>query len=197
MSLRRQVISRSDEEKEPEYIVKGKSKYVKEGETAPSFLKYIKSYILVPIILSLVLAIFRDGIVFIILMWALFLFKHIITYNEMYPPDRPATEEEIRQYDLLKKKEMLDLYNRYKSRPIYYDVYGEPKLTDREYSLYMEKKLKLRKKHGGSIDIYKSKKEEEMKIRADMLKQLNEIEKEYGSTWREDFRKELEENGYF
>ena len=65
MSLRRQVISRSDEEKEPEYIVKGKSKYVKEGETAPSFLKYIKSYILVPIILSLVLAIFRDGIVFI------------------------------------------------------------------------------------------------------------------------------------
>ena len=115
----------------------------------------------------------------------------------MYPPDRPATEEEIRQYDLLKKKEMLDLYNRYKSRPIYYDVYGEPKLTDREYSLYMEKKLELRKKHGGSIDIYKSKKEEEMKIRADMLKQLNEIEKEYGSTWREDFRKELEENGYF
>lgn len=200
MSLRQLVTLKckdTPENKEVKYVARTKSRFLQDGELPPSFWEYIKSYLLPPIIFTLILAIFRDGVLFILLMWVFFWAYHIYTYRTRYPSIRPATEDEIRIYTLSKKKELLDMANKYRNRLSYYDIYGMPKNLDEEYSKEMAFQIKHHEEYKTHWpQCYDHAKEKETNLRYEMEKSLNKAEEEYGPNWKEDFRKELIEHGF-
>ena len=156
----------------------------------PSLLRYLASRIIVPIGLTFLFAMMNGGFPFIVLTWVVFLLVHVSNYKEIYPPSRPATEEEIEAYELMKKKEAVELKDRYDTRIRLTDIYGYPKFEYEEFNFAVKKSLD---KYGESDSDIRCKKIEAKK-RLEMEEKLAEIESEYGPNWYEEFKKEIEEH---
>ena len=108
---------------------KGKRYVVTQPQKIPgsrqSFIGFLGERLFFPIILSPLIAIFKDGIIFLILMWIFVIAKAYYDYTELYPPSCPATEKEIQSYKLVQKHDALIMWKKYQGRYCQYDYNGE------------------------------------------------------------------------
>lgn len=180
-------------ENNKKYVVTHPTKVTSEYGYHPSLLRYLASRILIPVVLTPVLALIKGGIFFIIIMWVFIIAKNVMNYYEMYPKTRLATPEEIEAYkesqEREKKKELVCLKTKYDFHVKYHDEYGWTKGADEEYS-YKYKDL-MKTFNGVLPSYYEDMRNEEMEKRAEMEKKLSEAEEEYGSNWYEELRREL------
>lgn len=131
MSLRRQVISEFDEkisEKEKQYIVNVRQKI---PGIKPSFMRFLGSRLFFPIILSPVVMIFKQGGIFLVIMWVGIIAKASYDYNDLYPPTRLATPEEVETYKELRRYYALKYYDAYQTGAFYLYSFEEQERAKR------------------------------------------------------------------
>ena len=127
--------------KEPEYIVTYPKRTISEYGYDPSFLRYLASRILIPIILTFIFAIIKGGWIFIIIMWFYVIGTTVYKYYELYPRSRPATEAEIHAYKMLKAKEYIRYKNHYDYLMNDVDEFGNHKEPGEKYGYFTRKKI--------------------------------------------------------
>ena len=161
----------------------------------PSLVRYLLSRALGLTLLTPVLAIFEGGLYFITAMWIVFLARHISNYYEMYPRSRKATKEEAdwyrRKQEIEKKKELVSLKTNHDIDVMYHDEFGWIKSPEAEYSVDYCEKVKLYSDELPSY--YIRQREDNLRKWSEIEEKLAEVEAEYGSTWFEDFRKDIDE----
>ena len=190
--------NKSGKKKAKKYIVTRPQKVVSEYGYDPSLARYLLSRSLVPVVLTFVFALIKGGPLFIIIMWTVFVAKHMSNYYELYPKTRPATEEEKQWYykkvEVEKERELVRIKVSYDSDSQFYDEYGWMKLSStgrsREYD-------ELMRAYNGEIPHYYEEKKEKWLNRLEEKRlRIEEADKEYGPNWFEDFQKDLEKYGW-